>query len=419
MMSDYLTTYQDELGQWTRLAPPHWLVEAWLDYSEKTGWLGFLPSFREDAAPANGQRPATPSYLMEGITPCSFPTAIGDWPDEDSLMRLLGIIVESRRIKFPRRIGGKLVMPAFKAQSSPSRAGSEFVKILGIACNYCENMMSDFDDNTLRQLDATCARMASCNPVWQMRGNVDFYGLELEGEGLFHNLECMKTDVNWRLRYELFYSTLATFGVPNNSTRVRCTTYEQEFAWCKVQIRPDLMMLDARESVYIEFVVNTNPDFHLALLLAGTSGEESDNEYIRFIPESGYVLRERTPRESTPCTTTPSQERVVDGQACEFLKATFCNAGSQRPFEGLMGVSISHRGIAFYRNIYSRLEVMGTDLSAKGTGVWETTGVVAPLSWFSKSARIAPLVMFTLEGEYDVRINGIASQPPDAIEYAL
>eukprot|EP00928_Gymnodinium_smaydae_P051898 TRINITY_DN3558_c0_g1_i2.p1 TRINITY_DN3558_c0_g1~~TRINITY_DN3558_c0_g1_i2.p1 ORF type:complete len:533 (-),score=46.87 TRINITY_DN3558_c0_g1_i2:533-2131(-) len=172
--------------------------------------------------------------------------------------------------------------------SSTSASHNRLVKILSILCR---SMVSDFDIYTLCQLDMTCSRMGSFSSLWRLRGIYDFYGLELEGEGSFDSFELLEKIGDWRSRYRLFYSVLPAFGVPYHTTRLRCTKDELEFAWCRVQVRPDLMASDPNQGVFIVFDVIENPDMHLALLLAGTSGVETDNEFIRFVPESGFVLR--------------------------------------------------------------------------------------------------------------------------------
>jgi hypothetical protein len=210
--------------------------------------------------------------------------------------------------------------------------------------------------------------------------------MELERDGVFELERGRKhARVDWKGRYARFRTEVPAFRPPFG-TAIGTVMNPDEVAYSRCRLRTDLLTESMEHGVYIEVEVLTNPDnLSLAVVDFEAAGGRSS---VTFSPDTGAVIRERKVREAP---------RKVEGAYIQPLSTT--PAGSR--FEGSIALYL-HRGhLAFFRRCARESEL----------GPWESTGFISDLTW-AEGKRITPCLAFRDEGDYQVRVARVGSEPP-------
>jgi hypothetical protein len=228
--------------------------------------------------------------------------------------------------------------------------------------------------------------------------------LELENEGVFEQpaLERkLRTSdpnskkrafIDWKRRFRHFRFAVPTFGAPFGGSRITRIGKDDEVAFFSSRLCTDRAHTLAGEGVYFEVDVQENPD---NMSLAVVDFEAGGCSSITFSPDTGAVIRERKLCE---------EPRRVEGSFIQSLPSI----PPEKRFHGRMGLYL-HRGrLSFFRR--STADMFGPDTQAGTMGPWETTGFISDVSWAEGS--LTPCVAFRDEGDYNVQIVHVGTQPP-------
>eukprot|EP00747_Dinoflagellata_sp_TGD_P187454 gnl/TRDRNA2_/TRDRNA2_45135_c0_seq1.p1 gnl/TRDRNA2_/TRDRNA2_45135_c0~~gnl/TRDRNA2_/TRDRNA2_45135_c0_seq1.p1 ORF type:complete len:388 (-),score=41.02 gnl/TRDRNA2_/TRDRNA2_45135_c0_seq1:206-1342(-) len=264
---------------------------------------------------------------------------------------------------------------------------------------------SMLDAAALCRADACCRLLRALNRAqvgpWRALGVRAFYGMELERDGVFELGE--RDDpgepatgggrklarVDWKGRYGRFRTEVPTFRAPFCGAEISTVRHPDEVAYCRCQLRTDLLAEGLDGGVYLEVEVQVNPD---NLSLAVVDFEAGGRSSVTFSPDTGAVIRERKVREAP---------RKVEGAYIQPLSTT----PPGRRFEGSMGLYLHAGHLAFFRRC-STIVAGKTEM-----GPWESTGFVTDLRW-AEGRRLTPCLAFRDEGAYRVHVARIGAIPP-------
>jgi len=247
-------------------------------------------------------------------------------------------------------------------------------------------------------VDATCRPLRELNRAhhgsWYMLGVRTFYGLELDGEGLFQgreqNFHHKQSRVDWKGRYLRFRVEVQTFRAPFNTAEIVEVEQADEIAYSRCKLCTDLL-LSSDAGLYMEIDVLANPDnVSLAVVNFDAGGCSS----VTFSPDTGAVIRERKVCE---------EPLKVQGAYIQPLTTITQGQG----FEGAIGLFLRKGHLAFFRRHAVNVE----EGEEPELGPWESTGFITDLAW-AEGKQLTPCLAFRDEGSYRVRMACVASQPP-------
>lgn len=260
------------------------------------------------------------------------------------------------------------------------------------------NIGAFLDVAGLSQMDATCRPLRELNRAhsgsWCMLGARTFYGLELDGEGLFKSNEASihqkQTRVDWKGRYLRFVADVQSFRSPFNTSEITEVEQADEIAYSRCKLCTDLLVTSSR-GLYMEIDVLENPDnVSLAVVNFDAGGCSS----VTFSPDTGAVIRERKVCE---------EPRKVQGAYIQPLTTITQGQG----FEGSLGLYVHKGHLAFFR----RHAMSSEDGGEPELGPWESTGFITDLAW-AEGKQLTPCLAFRDEGAYRVRTSCVGSEPP-------
>mmetsp|Transcript_96200 Transcript_96200/g.267280 ORF Transcript_96200/g.267280 Transcript_96200/m.267280 type:complete len:382 (-) Transcript_96200:303-1448(-) len=291
-----------------------------------------------------------------------------------------------------------------RAQAPPSTVGR--TSLLDLAEGPCLFVAAHLGAVELCATDASCRTLRDLNRAhggpWCALGSRMYYGLELDGDGVFEPVELEGDDqtpatsrkqarVDWKGRYARFQAEVPTFRDPFMGAEITEVDQPDEIAYSRCTLRTDLLNSATTCDVYLEIEVLANPD---NVSLAVVDFEAGGCSSVTFSPDTGAVIRERKVCELP---------RKVQGAYIQPL--TTITPG--RGFEGSVGIFLSRGQLAFFRRHAASTED-GQELEL---GTWESTGFVTDLSW-AEGRRLTPCLAFRNEGAYQVRVVCVCSKPP-------
>jgi len=257
----------------------------------------------------------------------------------------------------------------------------------------------DIDD--LVAVDSACRPLRELNRAhgggWCTLGALNFYGLELDGEGAFYPVRPeagwrQPLGLDWKGRHELFYTGLQTFRAPFNAKEITEVQQADEIAYSRCKLNTDLLSVNVSVGVYLEVEVLANPDnVSLAVVNFDAGGCSS----VTFSPDTGAVIRERKVCE---------EPRKVQGAYIQPLTTITHGQG----FEGCIGLYLHKGQLAFFRR---HVTPATEDGGEPVTGPWESTGFITDLAW-AEGKQLTPCLAFRDEGAYRVKLAYIHSEPP-------
>jgi len=292
------------------------------------------------------------------------------------------------------------------------------------------------DCKSLCFMDAACRSMLVLNNAnvhvgpWRALGARTYRSLELENDGVFEQpvlgMELQKNDlgsrkfarIDWKGRFRRFRAEVATFVAPFGGSTITGVAKPDEVAYFRSRLCTDAEHMSSPQGVYLEVDVIQNPD---NLSLALVDFEAGGCSSITFSPDTGAVIRERKVREVP---------RKVEGAYIQSLTSV---PPGQR-FRGRIGLFL-HRGrLSFFRRcvadmlnppqaadanedaswVGNALASESRDVDENGLGPWEATGFISDISW--AEGRLTPCLAFRDEGDYQVAIVNIGTQPPLPIQ---